>query len=70
MKKRYFAALATALFAAAGLHPQIAVSWKIVSLVALGDSILMGAHVVDQYVGALDGLTVGAANVDTEDDRE
>lgn len=68
MRKRYIAAIAIALYAAAGLHPQVAISWQIVSLVALGAAILLGAHFVDRYVGALDGLTVGAASVDADDE--
>ncbi len=67
MRKRYIAAAAIALYAAAGLHPSVAVSWQIVSLVALAVAVLLGAHAVDQYVGALDGVRVGAASVDTDD---
>jgi len=70
MRKRYIASLAIACYAAAGLHPQVVVSWQIVSLVALSAAILIGAHAVDQYVEALDGVSAGAVTVDTEGDRE
>jgi hypothetical protein len=67
MKRRYIAAFAIAIYAAAGLHPSVAVSWQIVSLVALAACVLLGAHAVDRYVDALDGVRVGAAEVDADD---
>jgi len=70
MPRRYIAAFAISLYAAAGLHPQVVVSWQIVSLVALGAAVLIGAHAVDQYVEALDGVSAGAVRVDTEADGE
>jgi len=66
MKKRYLVALVITAFAGADLHPALAVGWQAVSLIALAAATLLGAHWVDRQLSALDGLSVGAAQVDRD----
>jgi hypothetical protein len=67
MRRRYIAATIIAAYAAAGLHPSVSVTWQLVALVAIGAGLLIGAHGVDRYKEALEGVSAGAVAVDSED---